>query len=312
LRTLDRFGRKKLERRCSACDNIINPNIGQNTNIHVPVIGGPLSGKTHYIVASTHLLMGTYQSKYRYKFSFPDPNHERNFERNMEKLMQGQTLATTPEVAPPALTLQMSVPKLPVSKMLYIYDAAGEAYNANARTSLQTYYKHICGLIFIIDPSAITKFRLQHESQINAIASTLRPCQSEIMQVHDRMMRMLERTHGLRRRGRYRLPISVVITKVDALGLEHVVGADAAKDLMQKEPSYTNQDDAINELVRRFLHQYGLSDLLRNLEFHFSTVRYFSCSVLANSAGYSTFMPMRVLDPLSWVLSKARVVKPLQ
>ena len=45
--------------------------------------------------------------------------------------------------------LKMKVQSVPVAKMLYVYDAAGEAYNANARTSLQTYYKHINGLIFV-------------------------------------------------------------------------------------------------------------------------------------------------------------------
>jgi hypothetical protein len=311
LRTLERFGRNKLVRRCATCDNIISKSIGQNTSVHIPMIGGPSSGKTHYIVASTDALISTYTSLYNYRFAFTEPHHESEFRRNIQKLMYGETLAPTPEVAPPAITLKMDVRGVPVPKMLYVYDAAGEAYNSNARTNLQSYYKHICGLIFIVDPCAITLFRLKYEKEIDAIAATLRPCQTEIMQVHDRMMRMLERTRGIRKWGRYRFPIAVVITKVDALGLERVIGTDAANLLMAKDRSYANEGDAINVLVQEFLRQYGLSDLLRNLEYHFSAVRYFSCSVLgysAGSTGQCNFLPTRILDPLSWLLGKAHVV----
>jgi hypothetical protein len=314
LPILDHFGRHKLVRRCPKCNNIINSHIGQNTNIHMPVIGGPSAGKTHYIVASTNELMNTYTEKHKYHFSFTEEHHKADFERNREKLTSGQMLAPTSEIAPPAVMLKMDIPGIPVSKMLYMYDAAGEAYNANARTSQQTYYKHICGLIFIIDPCAITQFQLKHEQKINAIAFTLRPSQSEIMQVHDRMMRMLERMHGIRRFGRYRFPIAIVVTKVDALGLEQIIGTDAARVLMSYNPSYATEDAAINALVKDFLRAYGLSDLLRNLEYHFSAVRYFSCSVLDTSTAQphqSSLLPIRVLEPLSWLLSSARVIKQL-
>jgi hypothetical protein len=312
LCTIEHFGRSKLIRICPNCRNPLNGDIGQGSNIHLPIIGGPSAGKTHYITAALDALICNYTAMYNYRFSFIDHRHELNFQANVRQLAHGQSLAATPEITPPAYTLKMNVPDVPVPKIMYIYDAAGEAYNANEQTHLQTYYRYVHGLIFIIDPCAITPFRLKYEQQINAISSYLRPCASEIMQVHDRMMLQLEKTRGLRKQRRYQIPIAVVVTKVDALGLEHEIGAEAARNLMHNDHSYMTEGEAIHKLVQDFLRGYGQSDLLRNLEYHFSTVRYFSCSSLGRlpvQTDSSNFIPMRVLDPLAWLLSQNGTIR---
>jgi Double-GTPase 2 len=310
LYTIERFGRHNLARICSACHNPLNHGIGQGTALHFPLIGGPSSGKTHYITAALDALMQQYTSAYHYRFSFPDQLQEANFQANVRNLTQGRTLTVTPEIAPPAYTLKVEVPGIPVPKIMYIYDAAGEAYNTNERTNLQSYYRYIHGLIFIIDPCAISAFRLRYEQQISDISSYLRPCESEIMQVYDRMVRMLEKKRGLHRH--YPFPIAVIVTKVDALNLEQEIGASAAARLMSHDPIYTSEGDAINKLVRDFLCAYGLSNLVRNLEYQFSHVRYFSCSALGRlptQTNTNSFVPIRTLDPLIWLLSQAGVIR---
>lgn len=312
LHTMERFGRRKLARICPGCRNPLNHDIGQGTNIHLPLVGGPSSGKTHYIVTALDALIQSYSSAYHYHFSFPNQHQKSSFWANVQRLTQGQVLAATPEIAPPAYTLKVNMPGVPVPKIMYIYDAAGEAYNANERTNLQSYYKYIHGLLFIIDPCAISAFRLRHEQRISAISSYLRPCESEIMQVYDRMMRMLEKKRGLRKRRRYPFPIAVIVTKVDALDLEQEIGAPAATRLMSRDPSYTTEGDAIHGLVQDFLRSYGLGNLVRNLEYQFSHVRYFSCSALGRlpvQTNTGSFMLVRTLDPFIWLLSQAGVVK---
>jgi hypothetical protein len=267
------------------------------------------------MTSALNSLITTYNSTRQYHFSFLNRLQEANFTTTVQRLQHGQTPPKTPEDVPLAYTVKMDVPRGLVPKILYLYDAGGEAYNANERTDLQTYYKYVCGLIFIIDPCAITRFRHQHAQQINALTTSLRPCTSEIMQVHDRMMRMLEKSQGVRKRTRYPFPIAVVVTKVDALALEYTIGAQAARYLMSKDPTYTTEGDAIHDLVQVFLRNYGLSDLLRNLEYHFSHVRYFSCSSLGrlpSEINTSAFVPLRTLDPFLWLLSQGGIIKQAQ
>jgi hypothetical protein len=310
LHTMERFGRRDLERICPDCQNRLNRDIGQGTNIHLSMVGGPSSGKTHFIVTALAELMNRYTA---YLFSFSEPRHKTDFEKNIQRLSQGQTLGVTPEIAPTAYTLKVKVPNVPVAKMMYIYDAGGEAYNANERTNLQSYHKHIHGILFIIDPCAISSFHLSHEAEINKISSSLSPCDSEIMQVYDRMLLMLEKKLGLRTRTRYRVPIAVVITKTDALNLEQEIGQSAAQQLLLNDHSYKTEGDAIHQLVQEFLGRYGLSNLLRNFEYQFSTVRYFSCTALGRlprQADTRSFMPKRTLDPFVWLLMQNGVIKP--
>lgn len=312
LHTMERFGRRNLVRLCPSCRNRLNHDIGQGTNVHLSLIGGPSSGKTHYIIAALAELMDRYTSTYHYQFSFSDRRYEAAFQANIQRLMRGQMLDVTPEISPPAYTLKVNVPDISVAKMLYIYDAAGEAYNTNERTNLQSYYKHIHGLLFIIDPCAISAFRLKYKEQIQAISPYLGPCESEIMQVYDRMIRMLEKKRGLRTMRRYPIPIAVVITKVDALGLDQEIGASAARRLMASDPSYRTEDDAIHKLVQEFLGKHGLGNLLRNFEYQFSNVRYFSCSALGRlptQTDTSRFVPNRTLSPFVWLLMQTGVIR---
>jgi len=314
LRTLDRFGRHSLARLCPRCGNGLDHEIGQGTNIHLPLVGGPSAGKTHYMTAILDEVSSSDRWVQQSTLTFLAYDRQKHFfQANVQRLRQGQRLAATADIAPAAYTLRMDVPGIPVPKILYMYDAAGETFTLDERTNLQTYYTYIHGLIFLIDPCAISAFRLRYEQEIEALKHLLSPSSSDITHVYDRMMRQLEKKRGIRTHRRYPFPIAVVVTKTDALGLEQVIGADAARELLGKDPHYTSEEDAIDSLVRQFLENYRLGNLVRNLDAHFSHVRYFSCSSLGRlpvPGMTERFQPLRTLEPFLWLLTQIGALNP--
>lgn len=305
--------RAKLLRICanSTCRRPLNIGIGAGTNVHIPIIGGPSVGKTNYIVTATRMLRETYQS-YGYTINFTDKDHEDTFNNNIQSLQHGNELLKTTIIVPQAYNLSIRAPRARVPKLAYVYDAAGEAFNSNENTSQQEYYKYVDGLIFIIDPCAIPRYHYMHQHDISALKDALRPGVLDIMQTYERMIHMFEASLGLRKLRRYTQPVAVVITKVDALNLEYEIGAPAAQIVMSHNPALRSEGDAMHHIVREFLCDNELDHFVRDLETHFANVRYFSCSSLGrlpSQRDTRSFTPIRVLEPLEWLLSQAKVVK---
>ncbi len=280
------------------------------TNIHIPIVGGPNTGKTNYIVQATREFKETFEAKYNHTIAFTDPNQQRDFEEDVQRLATGRVLMKTPDVVPKAYTVEIRAQRAWVPKLAYIYDASGEAFNSSANTSQQEYYKYIHGIIFVIDPTAISAFRHIHQADIDLLEG-LAPSRLDVMQAYERMIEMLEASINVRKQGRFQQPIAVVVTKVDALDLENELGSPAAQRLMAQDPSIEREEDAISVLVKDFLCQYNLDNFVRDLEAQFSTVKYFSCSALGRLPSQddtSSFVPVRVLDPLIWLLISAKAI----
>ncbi len=304
--------RDKLSRICPHCRTQINASIGTGTNIHLPIVGGPSTGKSNYIVMATKAFKELYESAYRYSISFTDRKHEQDYIESVNRLSAGRELMATTEVVAHAFNLKIQAPKALVPKLAYIYDVAGEAYNTSENTQMQEYYKYIDGIIFVIDPFAIADYAHYHESEVMRYQSLIRPSSLDIMQAYERMFQMFEDSVGLRRGRRFPHPIAVVITKVDALNLEQEIGSGAARMMMMQDSSLS-EEEAINKLVREFLIRYGLDHFVRDVEMQFSRVRYFSCSALGrmpNPTNTWSFVSVRVAEPLLWLLASAKAIMP--
>lgn len=306
--------RDDLARICPNCTSQINAGIGTGTNIHFPVVGGPSTGKSNFIVMATKEFKERYEHEHRYSITFIDSRHELDFNENVRRLSTGRELVKTTEVVAHAYNLRIQAPKARVPKIAYIYDAAGEAYNVSENTSQQEYYKYIDGMIFVIDPFSIPTYRSTHASAIQHYQNLIRPSSLDVMQAYERMFNMFEDSAGLRKGHRFSHPIAVVITKTDALNLEFEIGSFAAQSLMNADPSIKSEGDAINQLVRNFLCLNDLDHFVRDIEMQFSNVRYFSCSALGRmpvQEDNRSFIPVRVSDPLTWLLARTKAIAAL-
>ena len=307
--------RDDLVRICPNCTSQLNAGIGTGTNIHFPIVGGPSTGKSNFIVMATKEFKQRYETENHYSITFTDSKHELDYNENVRRLSTGRELLKTTEVVAHAYNLKIQSPKSRVPKLAYIYDAAGEAYNQSENTSQQEYYKFIDGIIFVIDPFSIPVYRSIHAQDIQFYQDLIRPSQLGVADAYARMFDMFEDSAGLHKGRRFSHPIAVVVTKVDALNLEYEIGSFAAQNMMNADPSITTEGDAINLLVRNFLVQNDLDDFVRNIELQFSNVRYFSCSALGRMPLLNdnrAFMPVRVADPLIWLLSRAKAIEPVQ
>jgi hypothetical protein len=306
-----RIERDKLRRICPHCSTQISAGIGAGTNIHIPIIGGPSTGKSNYIVMATKEFKQLYENTYNYKITFTDNKHEQVFSASLQRLLSGLELVKTPDMIAHAYNLKIQSPRSPVPKLAYIYDIAGEVYAKSEDLQKQGYYKYIDGIIFVIDPFAIASYARDHQTEINRYQSFIRPSSLDIMQTYERMLQKCEESIGLLKGRRFPLPIAIVVTKVDALNLEQEIGAWAARELILNDPTLT-ADDAIHILVRNFLCKYGLENFVRGIEMHFLKVRYFSCSALGRMPGQFNrlpFVPVRAANPLIWLLGTTRAIK---
>lgn len=305
LPTLDIFGRKRLMRICPKCQTPMNGEMSAGPGIDIPVIGGPSAGKTTYISTATHAFIQAYtNAPHNYAISFVEDRDREEFTMKMDQLARGQTLGATPDIAPLAWCLKIIKPGAHIPKLLFFYDAAGEAFSSDKHMSVQLYYRYVRGLIFIIDPCAISAYRRTHQDEIEKLRSSLGPSDLDVESVYQHMLRSIEIYRRVRATNAYALPMAVVVTKVDALSLEEEIGALAIQKMAFTHSSPLSQEDAIHQLVRDFLWKYGLSNLVEEMEQRFSPVRCFSCSAL----GFSPGTPVRTLDPLAWLLTQDGVI----
>jgi hypothetical protein len=130
------------------------------------------------------------------------------------------------------------------------------------------------------------------------------------MESYERMLTVLETNLGLVRHKAYPHPLSVVVTKVDALDLETQIGEPAARVMLMRNRSIGSEADAIHSLVRDFLSRYGLENFVRDVDHQFASARFFSCSALGRMPGPSAdkFIPVRALDPLQSILTQVGVL----
>ena len=293
------------------CSRPLNKRIGELVNIHIPVIGGPSAGKSNLIFMATRELIETYARSRGYVTEFPEESDQTAYERNLAELSTGRELAKTPDITPQAYNLAIKRPGQSLGRIVYIYDAAGEAYATEENTALQKYYDYVDGLVFVIDPVSIELYRRAHSGEVEALRNSLRPSSVGVMEAYGRMISVLEASVGLRPGKRFGNPIAVVISKSDALDLDARIGRAAAARVMAEDPSVHLEEDAINILVRRFLQEHDLGNLVRDLYLQFEQVRFFSCSALGRMPGTNKnapFKPARVLEPVSWILGSLRVV----
>jgi hypothetical protein len=317
LPALDVLGRKNIIQRCanSSCNAPMNKEVGRLVNVHIPVIGGASVGKSNYIFMAINQFIDGFANPRKYLVEFPDENHHMQYQSNLKLLSSGQVLIKTSDMLPHAYNITVKKQSKKMGKIVYIYDAAGEVYQDENEAMRQLYIKYVHGLIFMIDPFSINYFSKKHEGEIEAIKTAIRPGSNDVaIGSYERMLAILEASASSRHNHgtKLRQPLAVVVSKADGLDLESEIGLSAAQELLKNKPEIKIIEDAIDLLVRRFLEDNGLGNLIRNIDNQFENVKYFSSSALGrlpDEGNKQPYQPMRVLEPFLWLLSHLDVVK---
>lgn len=311
LPTIGILGRRRLVELCPICNRELE-GIGTGTNVHIPIVGGPGVGKSHYIVMATKDLLEEYAPSHKLTVDLPDTQHRSNFEASVQLLNSGKRLVKTSnsEDSASAYNLQLKQSRFRIPKLMYIYDAAGEYYKSEEHAIKQTYFKYTHGILLIIDPFAISQVYIEYEEHLKTSKNQVSPSRLQLDDVFSTMLTVLEHSLSLKPGRKAHCPVAVVITKADAFDLEEVIGKPAADKLMKEHPEIHHEDDAINLLVERFLRDKGESNFVNSLHTTFKTVRFFSCSAVgeAGVGEAQSFEGVRVLKPLLWLLGQIKVL----
>lgn len=288
LPTLFLLGRNNLPSFCphSDCGRPLNSDWGVIRNLHVPIVGGPASGKTSFMMASMCELHDL-SRKGEIGLEFPEKKHETLFERCRNDFRQGTLVAKTAEQSPDAFLVKLETGDR--KSLLYIYDAAGELYQQSDVLARHEYYGYTHGVVFLLDPFSLPQVQVDYAALLKSTSDRVKPCAEMAQDVYDRMigtLRSFSNSDGAFKS----IPFAVVVTKADAFGIAKKIEVTAVND--------------INSAVRQWLINNGESNLVRCIENDFKRVRYFHCSSLGRlpDSSSSPFDPQGVLDPLGWVL----------
>jgi hypothetical protein len=294
LPTVDWLGRKKLERICPRCLFPLPLATGTTVTSHIALVGGISSGKTTCLVTSLHTLL-TIRGR---NADFLDCKQRQDFELSLKQLAQGEALPDTIDTKPSTIMLSLRSPR----ELLYLYDPAGKDFAMSGGAYQHKYYQHCKGLFFIIDPFSIRAFYHHHQARIEQDLPEQRPAEPEVGHLYTRMMSTLEVCTGLRPDQSSHQSLAVVVSRANYSCLEEEIGESTIRAFIQRQASPCSEANARHLLVRQFLCRYHLEHMVRDLEMHFSSVRYFTLSTRLFPIPDRSLAP----DALAWLLQNGR------
>ena len=279
LPTSTLWGRNKLDSICPHCSVPLNKKIGSSINIHIPIVGGPASGKTSFLMACSIEIVKNSKITGR-KVSFPDQKNKRVFEHGEKQYQAGEVVRKTGDLSPSSFMINIKEANNE-EYLLYLYDAAGELYgDATDTRLLHKYFDYIDGILFIIDPFSIPSVRASFESNLSNQGDYVKPSIEHPQDVFDRMVTTIRSITKIK--NKFKFPISVIINKVDAFDITNKIGNDAKSWLLKTE-----------------------GNLVRSLEDNFQIVKYFKVSSLGHLPELGrSFKSEGVIKPIQYILNK--------
>jgi hypothetical protein len=274
LPTLAIFGRGRLPAFCphASCGKPLNEAIGTVRSLHIPVVGGPLSGKTSFLAAA----MLEIQRRDAVEMKFPDRADCLAFEQAAERFAKGIAVDKTNGASPNATVVWIADAQQKKS-LLCIYDAAGELYAGTTELRRQNFFTHASAMAMLVDPFPIEQFRVDRAS---ATPSATEAAAESPQNVYGRLISTLREQHEGER---IDIPLAIILTKADILGIAHEIELPGA---------------------REWLVRLGEGNLVLSAEHDFRDVRFFACSALGrapSAAGTEAFVPRGVMEPFQWL-----------
>jgi len=294
--------RGQLPAACPDCKRMLGDLI-EVRKIFVPVFGGPAVGKSSFLLTVLRELKEHWAPKRGFAVTFPDSGVDSEIHRAWQGLAKGLPPAKTVTNLPRAINAQVDRSGQE-GRLLYLYDPAGEAFSETEGLQLHKYQDYLSGLVFLIDPFAVPEVRDIYADRLAKVESALKPSQLPAEDAFARVLIGMEEHFGLQKGGRLKVPLAVVITKIDAFGLEQRLGEPAVQARLRSSPTPEDPEAVRNQLVRDQLVRWGLSDIVHQLETRCPKVGYFACTSLGRMPD-GTAQPFEgrgVLEPLLWIL----------
>jgi hypothetical protein len=298
----------------------------------VGVVGGKGAGKTVYLAVLNHELRHAVRRRFDADIRFSGDQQPvgsgfgspRAWLENYEKalfedgeLPAGTTAADTGRRVP--LVLEWRQPRSRAGRTRYattllsFYDAAGEDFVSES-SKQQKYVEIADGLVVLLDPWQLPDLPPEVTVPAAAVSGAEKP-----IDVLNRVTELLRAGSGGSTDKKLRTPIAVVFAKIDAL----YPALDPDDPVLARPPAAAGYDEragaTTHEHVRALLHRFGADDIDAHLRHTYRDFRYFAVSALGMPPDYTDarvdpggVRPLRVEEPLLWLLSKWNVVERIE
>lgn len=300
--------RGRLKSKCSACDTMLSREHTESRKQFIPIIGGPSVGKSAYLFSLSRHLKEVTAPSLGMSANFIDAHQHQIYESVTESMNKGYPPNKTAETLPKAFDMLFQRKKTN-NITLYLYDPAGEAFLDSDQLVPHKFLGYLSGIILLVDPFSFEKMSAHYASSL-LNTTGISPSTANVNDILTRLMIAMHRDFGLKSTDKVKIPLAVVINKVDACGLEDIIG-EKAVDLYPPKNEKETRGARRNRLIRKVLHDdWNEKHFVSQLETHFSHVEFFTVSALGHSPdGKATrFTQIRVEKPALWILSQSNRV----
>lgn len=306
-------GRKKLQAICPNCfaeGKTTYLNDRESRPLCVPVVGGRSVGKTAYITAFSKRFVEFTAPQNNLEIEFYNQAKEEIYSEIKSDFAHGSTRMTA---RPQDITKSSSISfsffvkhkSLKPERLMRIYDIAGEVFTDNNENEVQKQYEYCQGIIFIIDPFSIPTVKAKYENLLTA-EDKAGIGRADINGVINVFINKLREVTGLSDRKMSKVPIAVVIGKIDSAGLSEEFSDEKIEEMRFFNPEMEiNQSDAIDYLCRQFLIKNEMESFINAINMKFENNRFFAASAIGHSRDAGVYNPVGVLEPMEWICTKA-------
>jgi hypothetical protein len=305
MRTTDLGGRLlRYEKVCRnpACKRDLKDKaLGRSSEFHFAVVGAVSSGKSNLMITGVWQLEEFAPSN-GLDVNFTNPEEEQAYRGCIARFLEGRFLEKTGAgVIPKAFNVSVRSPS--TTTLLYLYDAAGEDFEAGeVRLLSHSFHDYIDGILFVVDPFAEPDL---HRGQSREQVKRSFPASTDAADILGRLIPFWESILRVPPHGQFPIPLALVVTKMDACGLEQRLAPafNPNKRCAHLEEA-VEQAEGNSAEVRRFLIEGGLANFVAMVEARFPRVAFFGVSALGrvpDQANHSPYRPRGALAPLLWL-----------
>lgn len=335
---LDAMGISCNEYACPHCHRKLPP-FFLNTHQHIiSLVGVPAAGKSYYLTSMVSELETLFPREFGMPFRDADPVTNEPLNEMRMRLFSAQT----PQEAYLAKThmhgrlyqkiwkqgMQVHMPRPFIYNLnkgdetysIVLYDNAGEDYQPGSDTPLTPGSQHLSvssGILFLFDPTANPGFRrlLQESSDPQLRNNLYRPGRQALLLAESEMR--LRTRLNLPPSEKLNVPLAIIIGKSDTW--KHLLGPEPLLPAVRNGMFMPEHIDINSTRLRQFIFNIA-PHICTSAEAISSNVRYFAASALGESPvefmdersgtvligpASGSVRPMRVADPLLWVLHNA-------
>ena len=242
----------------------------------------------------------------KYKLEFADTTDEIRCTDMIRKFDSGITQDATSDKTPVAYKFFLK-PNKGVEKEVYFYDIAGEAFVGGGATHTMKRYEYSHGFIFVVDPLSIPAVKQKYCNDSNFSDYGVSDLSNKT--ALESFMTSLYNIAGKSAKDMKKIPIAIVLNKVDAFDLDKQFGRGRITYLLN-QAGYENREfgELMDSEIRSFLRKSGMNDFVSLVETNFGESRFFAVSALGRPANENSSMGFKgvlSLESFEWIASKA-------